>query len=91
MARIRTSPAPRPTPRDRRAGLAGSASGLIGRAAELRELPGAAMRAAVERRGWVGLVGGGKALFAGVSGRRTLELVRSDTDRTGRIVLSYRI
>ena len=37
------------------------------------------------------ILGGGKALFAGVSGRRTLELVRSDTDRSGRIVLSYRI
>ena len=34
------------------------ASGLIGRVAELRELHGAAMRAAVERRGWVGLGGG---------------------------------
>ena len=55
MARIRTSPALRLTPRDR---LAGSASGLIGRAAELRELLGAAIRAAVERQGWVGLVGG---------------------------------
>jgi len=58
MARIRTSPALRPTPRDRLADLTGSASGLIGRAVELRELLGAAMRAAVERRGWVGLVGG---------------------------------
>ncbi len=58
MARIRTSPAPGLTPRDRLADLAGSASGLIGRAAELRELLGAARRAAVERRGWVGLVGG---------------------------------
>jgi dihydrofolate reductase len=37
------------------------------------------------------ILGGGKALFAGVSGPRTLELVRSGTDRTGRIVLSYRI
>ena len=35
-----------------------AASGLIGRAVELRELHGAAMGAAVERRGWVGLVGG---------------------------------
>jgi tetratricopeptide (TPR) repeat protein len=31
---------------------------LVGRVAELRELHGAAMRAAAERRGWVGLVGG---------------------------------
>jgi dihydrofolate reductase len=37
------------------------------------------------------ILGGGKALFAGVSGRRALELVRSDTDRSGRVVLSYRI
>jgi dihydrofolate reductase len=37
------------------------------------------------------ILGGGKALFAGVSGRRPVELVRSDTGRTGRIVLSYRI
>jgi tetratricopeptide (TPR) repeat protein len=34
------------------------ASVLIGRAAELRELHGAARHAAAERRGWVGLVGG---------------------------------
>ena len=33
-------------------------NGLIGRAVELRELHGAAVRAAMERRGWVGLVGG---------------------------------
>ena len=58
MARIRTSPAPPLTPRGRRAGLAGSAPALIGRAAELRELHGAARRAAAEGRGWVGLVGG---------------------------------
>jgi hypothetical protein len=31
---------------------------LAGRAAELRELNGAGLRAAAERRGWVGLVGG---------------------------------
>jgi dihydrofolate reductase len=37
------------------------------------------------------ILGGGKALFAGVNGRRPVELVRSDTDRSGRIVLSYRI
>ena len=33
-------------------------NGLIGRAVELRELHGAAVHAAMERRGWVGLVGG---------------------------------
>jgi nucleoside-triphosphatase THEP1/tetratricopeptide (TPR) repeat protein len=58
MARIRTSPAPGLTPQDRMACLAGSAFGLIGRAVELQELQGAAIRAAMERRGWVGLVGG---------------------------------
>ena len=31
---------------------------LAGRAGELRELQGAAGRAAAERRGWVGLIGG---------------------------------
>ena len=40
------------------AGGSGSPSGLVGRVAELRELHGAALRAAAERRGWVGLVGG---------------------------------
>jgi dihydrofolate reductase len=37
------------------------------------------------------ILGGGKALFAGVSGRRELELVQSGADRSGRVVLSYRI
>ena len=35
----------------------GSGSVLAGRVAELRELHGAAVRAAAERRGWVGLIG----------------------------------
>jgi hypothetical protein len=43
---------------NRPASLAGSESVLAGRVAELRELHGAAVRAAAERRGWVGLVGG---------------------------------
>jgi tetratricopeptide (TPR) repeat protein len=58
MARIPTSSSPRLTPRDGLAALAGSAPVLVGRAAELRELRDAALRAAAERRGWVGLVGG---------------------------------
>ena len=37
------------------------------------------------------ILGGGKALFAGVRDRRVLELVRSDTDEAGRVVLSYQI
>jgi dihydrofolate reductase len=37
------------------------------------------------------ILGGGTALFAGVKGRRTLELVRSDAGRSGRVVLSYRV
>jgi dihydrofolate reductase len=37
------------------------------------------------------VLGGGKALFAGVSGRRGLELVQAGADRSGRVVLSYRI
>jgi dihydrofolate reductase len=37
------------------------------------------------------ILGGGKALFAGVRGRRGLELVQSGADRSGRVVLSYRI
>jgi dihydrofolate reductase len=36
------------------------------------------------------ILGGGKALFAGVSGRQTLELVESGADRSGRVVLTYR-
>ena len=37
------------------------------------------------------ILGGGKALFAGVTGRRALELVRSGPDRSGRVVLIYRV
>ena len=37
------------------------------------------------------ILGGGKALFAGVKGRRTLELVQSEAGRSGRVVLTYRI
>jgi dihydrofolate reductase len=37
------------------------------------------------------ILGGGKALFAGVKGRRTLELVQADPGRSGRVVLRYRI
>jgi tetratricopeptide (TPR) repeat protein len=37
---------------------ADSASGLVGRIAELRELHAAALRAVADRRGWVGLLGG---------------------------------
>ncbi len=76
MARIRTSPAPRLTPRDRLAGLAGSASGLIGWAVELRELQGAAMRAAVERRagsGWCGEPGIGRTRLAAACGGQLAE------------------
>ena len=43
---------------NRLSGLAGSGSVLAGRVAELHELHSAAVRAAAERRGWVGLVGG---------------------------------
>jgi tetratricopeptide (TPR) repeat protein len=45
-------------PWNRLAGLAGSGFVLAGRVAELGELYGAAVRAAADRRGWVGLVGG---------------------------------
>jgi len=37
------------------------------------------------------ILGGGKALFSGVTDRRGLELLSSHTDRGGRVVLSYRI
>jgi dihydrofolate reductase len=37
------------------------------------------------------ILGGGKALFGGVRDRRTLELVRSGTVQSGRVVLTYRI
>jgi dihydrofolate reductase len=37
------------------------------------------------------ILGDGKALFAGVRNRRTLELDQSRADRSGRVVLTYRI
>jgi dihydrofolate reductase len=37
------------------------------------------------------ILGGGKALFAGVRNRQMLELVQSGADQSGRVVLSYRI
>jgi dihydrofolate reductase len=37
------------------------------------------------------ILGGGKALFAGVRDRRTVELAESRADRSGRVVLTYRI
>jgi dihydrofolate reductase len=37
------------------------------------------------------ILGGGTALFAGVKDRQTLRLVESDTGRSGKIVLSYRV
>jgi dihydrofolate reductase len=37
------------------------------------------------------ILGGGKAPFAGVRDRQTLELVQSQTGRSGRVVLAYRI
>jgi len=37
------------------------------------------------------ILGGGKALFAGVRDRQTVELVESRADRSGRVVLTYRI
>lgn len=37
------------------------------------------------------ILGGGKSLFAGVSGRPPLELVRSDAGRAGRAMLTYRV
>jgi hypothetical protein len=36
-------------------------------------------------------LGSGKALFAGVRNEHMLELVQSRTDRSGRVVLTYRI
>src|SRR4249920_3118549 len=61
----------------RRAGLAGSGFVLAGRVAELFELHGAAVRAAAERRGWVGLVGGepgiGKTRLAAACAARLAE------------------
>jgi len=37
------------------------------------------------------LLGGGKALFAGVNKRRSLNLVRADSTESGRVILTYRI
>jgi dihydrofolate reductase len=37
------------------------------------------------------ILGGGKALFTGVRNRQRLELVQSRADRSGRVVLTYRI
>jgi len=37
------------------------------------------------------ILGGGKALFAGVRNRQMLELVQSGAGRSGRVVLTYRI
>jgi dihydrofolate reductase len=37
------------------------------------------------------ILAGGKALFAGVGDRRTLDLVESHPGRSGRVVLTYRI
>ena len=37
------------------------------------------------------ILGGGKAPFAGVRHRQTLELVRSEAGRSGRVLLTYRI
>lgn len=36
------------------------------------------------------LLGGGKALFAGVEKRRSLELVQVEPTKTGRVILTYR-
>jgi dihydrofolate reductase len=36
------------------------------------------------------LLGGGRALFAGVKERRTLNLVRAESTRSGRVILNYR-
>ena len=37
------------------------------------------------------ILGGGKALFAGVRNRQRLELAQSRADRSGRVILTYRI
>jgi dihydrofolate reductase len=37
------------------------------------------------------LLGGGKALFAGVSGRRSLELVSAVPTESGKVILTYRV
>ena len=36
------------------------------------------------------LLGGGKALFAGVTKRRSLNLVKADSTESGRVILTYR-
>jgi len=36
------------------------------------------------------LLGGGKALFAGVNKRRSLNLVQADSTESGRVILTYR-
>ena len=36
------------------------------------------------------LLGGGRALFAGVKERRSLNLVRAESTRSGRVILNYR-
>jgi dihydrofolate reductase len=36
------------------------------------------------------LLGGGKALFAGVNKRRALHLVQTDSTESGRVILTYR-
>jgi dihydrofolate reductase len=36
------------------------------------------------------LLGGGKALFAGVNKRRSLNLVQSESTKSGRVILTYR-
>ena len=36
------------------------------------------------------LLGGGKALFAGVNKRRPLNLVRAESTKSGRAILNYR-
>jgi len=36
------------------------------------------------------LLGGGKALFAGVNKRRSLNLVQAESTKSGRVILTYR-
>jgi dihydrofolate reductase len=36
------------------------------------------------------LLGGGKALFAGVDGRRSLKLVEAEPSQSGKVILTYR-
>lgn len=37
------------------------------------------------------LLGGGRALFAGVAGRRSLTLVQTEATKAGRVILTYRM